>query len=103
MKSKTFWYSLMAGSLVGWLFVLAGAAAALGAFPLAGFPFPDHPILGTLWIALCVIWASHPLELPIASWRLAKERGLSPARVVLKTLAFGFTWWLPLKKGILDC
>jgi hypothetical protein len=97
MKSKAFWYALMSGAIAGWIFVFAGVLAAL-----AGSPYWTVPALGIPWIAFCVIWASHLFEIPVASWRAGKERGLKPARTVLMTLVFGFTWWLPLKKGILD-
>ena len=95
-RSAAFWRVLMAGSIAGWLFVLAGLAAAA-----AGSPLTAVPGLGTAWLACCIIWATHPLELPIAL-RIGAERGLKPPTVVLKTLAFGFTWWLGLKRGELE-
>jgi hypothetical protein len=42
----------------------------------------------------------HPLELAL-SLRIGKRAGLSVFRTVLKTLAFGFTWWVPLKLGVI--
>ncbi len=32
---------------------------------------------------------------------IGKAQGLSRTRTILKTLAFGFTWWLPLKLGVI--
>jgi hypothetical protein len=42
----------------------------------------------------------HAAELPI-SLKIGKQAGFSNKTVVLNTLLFGFTWWLPVKKGII--
>jgi hypothetical protein len=41
---------------------------------------------------------AHVLEIPLAINRL-RALNLPVGKVVLKTLVFGFTWWLPLSKG----
>jgi RsiW-degrading membrane proteinase PrsW (M82 family) len=51
-----------------------------------------------VWIAALVL-AAHALEIPLAFQQL-KQRAPSPLRVVLGTLLFGFTWWLPAKRGL---
>jgi hypothetical protein len=43
----------------------------------------------------------HPLELLI-SYKLGKEKGIATPMIVIKTILFGFTWWFPLKQGILE-
>ncbi len=50
------------------------------------------------FIALVIL---HSAELPI-SLRIGNEKGLSVLYIVTKTLLFGFTWWVPIKKGIFD-
>jgi hypothetical protein len=46
------------------------------------------------------------MALHIAGMKKAKEigrsKGLSERRSVLMNLLFGFTWWLPVKRGIFD-
>jgi hypothetical protein len=38
----------------------------------------------------------------LTSIPIGKKAGISTGTTVLKTLVFGFTWWLPVKMGILD-
>lgn len=45
------------------------------------------------------ILVAHVLELPLA-FRVLKPLRPSPLRVLLATFLFGFTWWLPAKRGI---
>lgn len=87
---KFFWMLMMAGSILGWLFVILGIAK----------PFDDDN-LKKVWKGMFCAWVfGHPLEL-ILSIRIGKAAGISTLRSVVKTLAFGFTWWLPLKLGII--
>jgi hypothetical protein len=86
LKSKGFWYLMMGGALAGWAFAISGLLK----------PFEKEQIK-KIWKKIFLVWVfGHPLELPL-SLRIGKAAGLSPARIVLKTLLFGFTWWLPLK------
>ncbi len=88
-KNRAFWYCLMSGSIAGWVFVLTGAVV-----PFSG-------TAGVLWLIVCGIWAVvHPLELFI-SLPIGRQKGLSVGQIVIKTVLFGFTWWLPFKKGVL--
>ncbi|HEX4879651.1 MAG TPA: hypothetical protein VFV39_07395 [Limnobacter sp.] len=83
-EEQRIWYALQAGLVVFWLIVpLVG---------LLGFHLP--------WLTMlaAVILLAHVLEIPLAINKLRKL-GLPKARVALKTLVFGFTWWLPLSKG----
>jgi hypothetical protein len=43
----------------------------------------------------------YPLKL-ISSISIGKKAGISTDKAVLKTLLFGFTWWLPMKMGVLE-
>lgn len=46
-----------------------------------------------------VIVGLHVGELPLAL-RAARMRGVGVARAVVMDMLFGFTWWLPLRRGI---
>lgn len=88
-KGKSFWYLLMAGSLGGWVFAIAGRIKPI-----------ENATLKKIWKGIYQGWVyGHPLELAIA-FMIGKARGLSTLRIIAKTLAFGFTWWLPLKLGV---
>ena len=89
MRSKGFWYFLMFGS-VG----LFGISYAVGYIM-----FPGNPFLS--WIFFIGLLITHVAELPLAM-KIGREKNLPAATVAVKTLLFGFTWWLPLKKGILS-
>jgi hypothetical protein len=91
-KNKMFWYScMMPGALAGWLFTVYGFL----------FPMQDETIK-MVWIIVACTWGfGHPLEL-IFSIPIGKAKGIPVKTTVLKTLAFGFTWWLPLKIGVID-
>ena len=90
MKPKLIWYFLMANALVLW-----GAVIALGLYL-----FPENRTLGALGLFLLVL-AIHVSEIPVA-YKIGTGKKLSAPRTILKTLVFGFTWWVPLKKGIID-
>jgi len=89
-KSKFYWYVMMLGAIGGWVFSIYGIVK----------PFKDEN-LKKVWKNILATWViGHPLELAIST-RIGKNLGLSSARTVIKTLLFGFTWWLPLKLGII--
>ena len=91
MKSQIFWKAMMAGSIMGWVFIFWGVF----------FPFEAGSIK-ILWIIVLLSWAVlHPLELTL-SFPVGKEKGLTPEQVFMKTMLFGFTWWLPLKMGVFE-
>ncbi|MBI9085592.1 MAG: hypothetical protein JEZ11_18485 [Desulfobacterales bacterium] len=91
MKERKFWQMLQAGSLAGWIYILVGAAF-----------FSETQWLKILWWVLMLAWAIvHPLELKI-SLPIGRQKGLTPEWTFAMTLLFGFTWWLPLKRGVLD-
>ncbi len=88
MNSKKFWQLNMAGSIG--LFILTVVVGYI--------LFPEsHLKAWGLFIGLAII---HAAELPI-SLKIGKESGFSNKTVVLNTLLFGFTWWLPVKRGII--
>ncbi len=52
-----------------------------------------------LVLLAAIILAAHVLELPLA-FGVLRGRGVSPIKTLLLTLVFGFTWWLPVRRGI---
>lgn len=72
------------------------AILLLAGLPLGGIFF-QRPAAG--WLGILAVLALHTAELP-AALRLAREKSIPTGLAVLKTLLLGFTWWLPLKRGI---
>ena len=89
MQSKGFWYLLMMGSIGLWVLTIV----------LGYRLFPDNTLLA--WSFFMIMAVVHALEL-VTSSKLGKEKDLSTGVVVAKTMLYGFTWWLPLKRGIVD-
>lgn len=88
LNNKNFWYANMAGAIVGWIFIIIGAAS-----PFSG-------ALHIIWIVVALLWVvGHPLEL-ITAVPIARKAGYSPGATVINTLAFGITWWIPVKLGV---
>ncbi len=50
-------------------------------------------------ILAAVILVAHVLEIPLAM-KVLKDKNPSMGRLIVGTVLFGFTWWLPAKKGI---
>ena len=48
-----------------------------------------------------VMLITHTLELPLV-FRQLKSRGAAtaPVRVVVMTILFGLTWWVPARRGV---
>jgi hypothetical protein len=86
-NKPAFWYLLQGSTLV--LFaILIGGGYLLG-----------KPALG--WGLYGVLFILHVFELKTAL-RVGRDKGLSKTRTVLMNLIFGFTWWVPLKRGIIS-
>ncbi|HEX4856506.1 MAG TPA: hypothetical protein VFV28_06805 [Limnobacter sp.] len=84
MKRQQFWYALQAGLVGFWI--------AVPIIHISGFNWPFLlPFAGLILLA-------HVLEIPLAAQKL-RALNLPFGLVALKTLVFGFTWWLPLSKG----
>ncbi len=89
LEKKGFWYLLMFGALVLWV----------GVILLGLLLFPENTAgKAALPAALLLL---HCAEIPI-SLKVGAAKGLPPSRVIVKTALYGFTWWLPLKKGVFD-
>ncbi len=80
----------MVGSIV-----LYGLSIALGRYL-----FPDSYLLSRIFfIGLLIV---HILEIPTLSLKIGRDKQVPDSMIILKTILYGFTWWLPLKKGIID-
>jgi len=51
------------------------------------------------WCALALLLALHAAELRVSLHLQATAR-IPRARVVVMTLLFGFTWWVPVTRGL---
>lgn len=88
LRSKALWYLMMAGAVAGWIFSLIGVVR----------PYRNER-LNKLWKTVAFTWVfGHPLEL-FVSHGIGKAAGLPTVKIILKTLVFGITWWLPVKLG----
>lgn len=83
--SKVFWTLLRSFALGLYLFGLG--IAIFSSVPWIGAGL----VLGILLLHIC--------ELKTAL-RIGRSNNLSDTHIWLMCLAFGFTWWLPLKKGV---
>lgn len=49
-------------------------------------------------LPLLILFGLHTMEFFTEGRKVGKEHGLGLAESLAQCLAFGFTWWLPLKK-----
>ena len=82
---KQFW-QVQNAFLVAW-YMIAAALVSEGRI--------DHWAV----IIAALILLAHVLEIPLAM-KVLKEKNPALGRLVIGTTLFGFTWWLPAKKGI---
>ncbi len=52
-----------------------------------------------IWIPLAALGLLHLSEYFIVAINVAKNNGISQFTAFLNCLAFGFTWWLPIKEN----
>lgn len=52
-----------------------------------------------IWIPLAALVLLHFSEYFIAAMNVAKKNGISQITAFVNCLAFGFTWWLPIKEN----
>jgi hypothetical protein len=55
------------------------------------------PWLG--WTLFLLLMMLHLSEMKKA-FTIGHEKGLKDGRIIFMNMVFGFTWWLPLKRGI---
>ena len=88
MNNKLFWYFLQFGAII--LYAVS--------IPFGYWLFPGKTLYA--WSIFSGLLLLHTSEIAIVR-KIGREKNVSLLRVVVKTILFGFTWWLPLKKGII--
>ena len=79
--------------------LLQGSTLVLYALLIGGGYLLKLPALG--WGLYGALFVLHLFELKTAL-QVGRDRELSTLRVVVKNLIFGFTWWVPLKQGVVN-
>lgn len=85
-KKSTFWRGLQASTILLYALLIGGGYLL------------KMPALG--WGLYGALFLLHVFELKTAL-QVGRDRGLSKLRIVILNLLFGFTWWVPLKQGII--
>ena len=85
IKNKAVWLGLNAFIVAFWLAAIV--------MLLSG-----HPTERLVLIA-AVVLVAHVLEMPLA-FLMLRGRNVAAGRIILMNLIFGFTWWLPVRRGI---
>jgi hypothetical protein len=81
-----------------WVWLQIGAILLYGMI-LAGSYYIGQGRGGCILIGLMAIL--HLSEMRTAL-RIGEEKGLSLARILGMSLLFGFTWWVPLRMGVIE-
>jgi hypothetical protein len=89
MNSKAFWYFLQFGAIGLYAISLL----------LGYWLFPDSTLCA--WSFFAGLVFLHTTEIPFIK-DICLEKNIPLSAIVVKTLLFGFTWWLPIKKGITE-
>ncbi len=89
LNNKAFWNILKSIVILGWILLFMLASIGSGAFVLVAR------------IAILVLILIHLSELTV-SLPIGRENNLTTRRIVINTLVFGFTWWTPLRRGVID-
>ncbi|PKO00930.1 MAG: hypothetical protein CVU42_02100 [Chloroflexi bacterium HGW-Chloroflexi-4] len=85
-KKLAFWLLVQASTILLYIILIGGGYALY------------QPALG--WGLYAALFVLHLFELKTAL-NIGREKSLSTLRVVVMNLLFGFTWWVPLKRGII--
>ncbi len=86
MENKALWKVMNLSLLV--LYAAAGYMISAGTEL-------HHPFI----LFTAFILGAHVLEIPVAFVVLSEQKP-NPLKVILGTTLFGFTWWLPAKRGV---
>ncbi len=89
LDNKSFWIANMMSCVVLWIVVIFGAF----------YSFESPSVTITWWVITLALVIGHPLEL-IMAIPIGKKAGISLQKTIINTLIFGFTWWVPLKRGV---
>lgn len=86
-EKRVFWRVLEVGAILLYAVIIGGSY-------LLGQARPG-------WILMGLLVLLHLTETPTAL-HIGHEKGLSALRVFVMNMLFGFTWWVPLRRGILQ-
>ena len=89
LNSKTLWFILKT--------IVTGVWCVLVLF---AFLIPSQ-IMDHCRIMILILLLIHLFELPI-SLKIGTENGISKSVTVVKTICYGFTWWIPLRRGVIS-
>ncbi len=89
LNNKYFWLLARNTVLLTWI------ALFFGAFGIS------TQVNWIFKISIVVLLLIHSAEIPI-SLKIGKDKQLPTRTIIIKTLMFGFTWWLPLRKEIIS-
>ena len=92
LKNKFFWYFMMSSCPVAVAFVIYGFIV----------PIDIQPFKIAWMIVVFLLCVVHPIEIVVNSMAIGKKAGVPLPVIIIKTLLFGFTWWLPLKLGVFE-
>lgn len=53
-----------------------------------------------VWVG-AILLVIHVLEIPLA-YLVLREQNPAPLKLAVHTLLFGFTWWLPARRGVYE-
>jgi hypothetical protein len=67
---------------------------------LGRYLFPDNYILS--YVFFIGILLLHLAQIPARSMKIGNDKQIPGSMTIIKTILFGFTWWFPLKQGIID-
>jgi len=85
-RKMLFWLLVQASTILLYILLIGG-----------GYVF-NQPAIG--WGLYAALFVLHLFELKTAL-KIGREKGLSTMRIVVMNLIFGFTWWVPLKRGVI--
>jgi len=88
LGKRLFWDAMMFGAIMLWVAVIVAGSQL----------FESMGGKALLPVALLLM---HCGEFPLSSG-IGKAKGLSMFHTFIHTAVFGFTWWVPLKKGVID-
>lgn len=89
MNSKFFWRFLQLGAICLWIFSLG----------LGFWFYPEYQMKA--WSLFIVVVIIHTSEL-LLTLRMDSLRNKTTKAIVVNTVLFGFTWWVPVKNGIFE-
>ncbi len=79
-----------------WYFLQGLAVLLVIGAPLLGYAL-GQPLVG--WLVFAGLIGLHLYELTITI-PLARKKSIPTGEAITKTMLFGFTWWVPVKRGI---